>query len=141
MKSINFKIVLTLVLIIVGVVYFFGKSSIDEKISDLGQYQGYYEKNYDGHIRRSEYLTLADGTRLAYDLILPTRDDIPASEPLPVLFKYTPYLRTFTVFDENGVNIMADAYGLTFKEKAMLRVRYWVYDRGPDGSALQNQMA
>ena len=130
MKSINFKIVLTLVLIIVGVVYFFGKSSIDEKISELGQYQGYSEKIYDGHIRRSEYLTLADGTRLAYDLILPTKDKVPTSEPLPVLFKYTPYLRTFTVFDENGVNIMADSYDLTFKEKAMLRVRYWVYDRG-----------
>jgi len=130
MKSINFKILLALVLVIVGMVYFFDKSSNDEKISELGKYQGYSEKIYDGHIRRSEYLTLADGTRLAYDLILPTKDDVPASEPLPVLFKYTPYLRTFTVFDENGVNVMANSYDLTFKEKAMLRVRYWVYDRG-----------
>jgi len=130
MKNINFKILLALVLIVVGLAYFFNKSSSSEKISELGRYQGYSEKTYDGHIRHSEYLTLADGTRLAYDLILPANDGIPASEPLPVLFKYTPYLRTFTVFDENGVNIMADAYGLTFKEKAMLRVRYWVYDRG-----------
>jgi len=130
MKSINLKVLLALVPVIVGVVYFGDKSSNDEKISELGRYQGFSEKSYDGHIRRSEYLTLADGTRLAYDLILPTRDGVPASEPLPVLFKYTPYLRTFTVFDENGVNIMADAYGLTFKEKVMLRVRYWVYERG-----------
>ena len=130
MKSINLKVLLALVPVIVGGVYFGGKSSNDEKISDLGRYQGYSEKTYEGHIRRSGYLTLADGTRLAYDLILPANDGIPASEPLPVIFKYTPYLRTFTVFDENGVNIMADSYDLTFKEKAMLRVRYWVYDRG-----------
>ncbi|HEY5729369.1 MAG TPA: CocE/NonD family hydrolase [Anaerolineales bacterium] len=131
MKSfINFKVLLTLVLIIVGVVYFFNKSSNDKKISELGQYHGYSEAIYDGSVRYSDYLTLANGTLLAYDLILPTNDDVPASEPLPVLFKYTPYLRTFTVFDENGVNIMADSYDLTFKEKAMLRVRYWVYDRG-----------
>jgi len=64
MKNINFKMVLVLVLIIVGVVYFFDKSSNDEKISELGQYRGYSEKIYDGHIRRSEYLTLTDGTRL-----------------------------------------------------------------------------
>ena len=127
---INPKALLVLVLIIVGMVYFLNKSSNTEKISKLGQYRGYSEKIYDGHIRRSEYMTLADGTRLAYDLILPTKDDILASEPLPVLFKYTPYLRTFTVFDKNGVNIMADSYDLTFKEKVMLRVRYWVYDRG-----------
>jgi len=128
-RKLNLKTII-LLLIVSGLVYFFNQSSSGEKISELGQYQGYSEKIYDGHIRRSEYLTLADGTRLAYDLILPTKDDIPTSEPLPVLFKYTPYLRTFTVFDENGVNIMADSYDFTFKEKAMLRVRYWVYDRG-----------
>jgi putative CocE/NonD family hydrolase len=131
MKSfMNFKVLLVLILIIVGMVSFGRKFSKDEKISELGQYQGYSEKSFDGHIRRSEYLPLADGTRLAYDLILPTKDDVPASEPLPVLFKYTPYLRTFTVFDVNGENIMADAHDLTFKEKAMLRIRYWAYDRG-----------
>jgi putative CocE/NonD family hydrolase len=124
------KTIVLLMLIVAGLVYFFNKPSGDEKISALGQYQGFSEKSYDGHIRHSEYLILADGTRLAYDLILPTKDGVTATEPLPVLFKYTPYLRTFTVFDENGVNIMADAYDLTFKEKAMLRVRYWVYDRG-----------
>ena len=130
-SALNFKqLIFLLIMISAGLTYAFIKPMKDQKISELGQYQGYSEKIYNGHIRRSEYLTLADGTRLAYDLILPTKDDIPASEPLPVLFKYTPYLRTFTVFDKNGVNIMADSYDLTFKEKAMLLVRYWVYDRG-----------
>jgi putative CocE/NonD family hydrolase len=129
-RKFNVKTLVVLLLILAGVIYFLNKPSGNEKISELGQYQGYSKKVYDGHIRRSDYLTLAHGTRLAYDLILPASDGIPASEPLPVLFKYTPYLRAFTVFDENGRNIMADSYELTFKEKAMLRVRYWVYDRG-----------
>lgn len=119
-----------LVLLIAGLVYFSTRPSGDAQVSALGRYQGYSQAVYDGHIRRSDYLTLANGTRLAYDLILPTKDGVVAAEPLPTLFKYTPYLRTFTVFDENGVNIMANSYGLTFKEKAMLRVRYWIYDRG-----------
>jgi len=126
----NFKIIVLLIMIGAGLAYAFSKSSKNEKISELGKYQGYSKKMYDGHVRRSSYLTLADGTHLAYDLILPAKDGHPATEPLPTLFKYTPYLRTFTVFDKNGMNIMADAYHLTFKEKAMLRVRYWVYDRG-----------
>ncbi len=123
-------IILLVILVGAGLAYAFSRSPGNEKISELGRYQGYSEKMYNSHIRRSSYLTLANGTRLAYDLILPAKDGIPAVEPLPTLFKYTPYLRTFTVFDENGKNIMAESYDLTFKEKAMLRVRYWVYDRG-----------
>ena len=76
--------------------------SVNRKISQFGQYQGYSEAIYDGYQRSSHYLTLEDGTRLAYDLYLPTQDDAPADEPLPALFKYTPYLRTFTIFDEDG---------------------------------------
>jgi len=131
MKSIfKFRAAIVLIFIIASLVFFFYQPSKNEKISSLGLYQGYSEASYDSHIRRSDYLALANGTRLAYDLILPTRNGIPATEPLPVLFKYTPYLRTFTVFDENGVNIMAKSYDLTWQEKAMLRIRYWVYERG-----------
>jgi predicted acyl esterase len=52
--------------------------------------------------KTSDYLTLSDGTRLAYDLFLPATDGVPADGPFPTLFKYTPYSRTWTVFDENG---------------------------------------
>jgi len=126
----NFKTIILFIWVVAGLIYFIAKPSDDEKISELGRYQGYSEAVYNGSVRQSDYLTLSNGTRLAYDLILPAKDRMPASEPLPVLFKYTPYLRTFTVFDENGVNIMANSFDLTFKEKVMLRIRYCVYDRG-----------
>ena len=100
------------------------------RLSEFGKYQGYSKAIYSGSQRISDYLTLSDGRRLAYDLILPTKKGVPAGEPLPVLFKYTPYLRTFTIFDKNGKNIIADLFSLGWKERAMLRIRYWLYDRG-----------
>src|SRR5512135_3709183 len=45
----------------------------EEKISEFGRYQGYSEATYDGTSRTSDFLTLSDGTRLAYDLFLPTK--------------------------------------------------------------------
>jgi len=101
-----------------------------QKVSEFGRYQGYTEAMYDGNKRISDYLTLPNGTRLAYDLILPTKNGVPANKPLPVLFKYTPYLRTFTIFDQAGNNIITDLFNLGWKEKAMLRIRYWLSDRG-----------
>jgi putative CocE/NonD family hydrolase len=101
-----------------------------EKMSEFGRYQGYSEVIYDGNQRTSDYLTLPDGRRLAYDLLLPTKEGIPAKEPLPVLFKYTPYLRTFTIFDQDGNNTIAGLFNLSWKERCMLRIRYWVHDRG-----------
>jgi len=101
-----------------------------EKVSEFGKYQGYSEAIYDGTRRTSDYLTLSNGTRLAYDLILPTRKGVPADTPLPVLFKYTPYLRTFTIFDQAGNNIISDLFHLGWKERAYLRIRYWFGKRG-----------
>jgi hypothetical protein len=101
-----------------------------EKISAFGRYRGYTEAAYDGSVRTSRHLSLANGTRLAYDLLLPAKDGKPAAGPLPALFKYTPYLRTFTIFDENGNNLIAELTGLGWKERTMLRVRYWLSDRG-----------
>lgn len=80
-------------------------------------------KAYDGTRRLSDYLSLSDGTRLAYDLILPTKRGVPASRPLPILFKYTPYLRTWTVFDKNGKSNIAELEALPWYEEAYLRLR------------------
>ena len=91
-------------------------------ISTFGKYQGYSQAIYDGHQRTSDYLTLSDGTRLAYDLIIPTRKGITAEKPLPVLFKYTPYGRAWTIFDKNGkllIEHFVDRPTQTF-----LRLRY-----------------
>ena len=61
-----------------------------------------------GYVRTSEYLTMADGTRLAYDLFLPATDGVPADGPLPALLKYTPYNRTWTMYDEDGNCLVCD---------------------------------
>ncbi|HMK66740.1 MAG TPA: CocE/NonD family hydrolase, partial [Thermodesulfobacteriota bacterium] len=88
-----------------------------EKVSQLGRYHCYSEAVYDGTVRRSDYLTLSDGTRLAYDLILPAKEGIPAKKPLPVLFKYTPYLRTYRLFEQNGKSPVADLYRWSMEEQ------------------------
>jgi len=129
---INMKSVGGLILLVVvfAVCLLYKRSVAHEKVSIFGKYQGYSTGIYDGARRTSDYLALSNGTRLSYDLILPTKKGVPANGRLPVLFKYTPYLRTFTIFDSNGKNIIADLYDLGWKEKAMLRIRYWISDEG-----------
>jgi hypothetical protein len=100
------------------------------RISEFGKYEGYSEATWDGAQRTSDYLTLPGGARLAYDLILPTRKGVPAGEPLPVLFKYTPYLRRFTIFDEQGKNKIGDLFEMKWWERALLQLRYWATDEG-----------
>jgi uncharacterized protein len=116
--------------LVIGVCLLGKKSIALGRVSEVGKYEGYSEATYDGARRMSDYLTLSNGTRLAYDLILPTKKGVPAGGRLPVLFKYTPYLRTFTIFDKKGKNIIAELYDLGWKERAMLRIRYWVTDQG-----------
>jgi uncharacterized protein len=106
------------------------RSIAQEKVSTFGKYEGYSKALYDDARRTSDYLMLSNGTRLAYDLILPLKKGTPAEGRLPVLFKYTPYLRTFTIFDEQGKNIIADLYDLGWKQRAMLRIRYWISGQG-----------
>ena len=80
-------LVLVAAAVIVALFFLYRRQSRAEKVSRFGEYQGYSEGVYDGYVRRSDYLTLADGTKLAYDVLLPTKDRVPADEPLPVLFK------------------------------------------------------
>jgi putative CocE/NonD family hydrolase len=129
---INMKMMFPLIAIVVIAALFFvhKKSDAQAKVSEFGKYKGYSEAIYDGNKRISNYMTLQNGARLAYDLILPTQKGVPASEPLPVLFKYTPYLRAFTIFDKNGKNLVTLFMDLKWYEKAMLRIRYWLSDQG-----------
>jgi putative CocE/NonD family hydrolase len=94
-----------------------------ERVSRFGEYRGYAAETYNGSQRTSKYLTLKDGTRLAYDLYLPARDRVPAAGPLPVLFKYTPYGRTWTVFDKNGNNNLAKLMPLPWYYNVLLKAR------------------
>ncbi|MBU2643577.1 CocE/NonD family hydrolase [bacterium] len=72
-------------------------SAAGEKVSHFGAYQEYTEETHDDYIRTSDYLTLTDGTRLAYDLLLPANDGKAARDPLPVLFCHTSYLRAYNM--------------------------------------------
>jgi len=130
--QINAKMIYSIIgaVLIIALLLLYNKQAGQVKVSEFGKYQGYSEAIYDGNKRISDYLTLSNGTRLAYDLFLPTKNGVPASEPLPALFKYTPYLRTFTIFDKNGKNIIASLFSLSWKERAMLRIRYWLSDQG-----------
>ena len=94
------------------------------KLSEFGKYQGYSEAVYDGSNRTSEYLTLSDGTQVAYDVIIPTRKGVPAGTPLPTLFKYTPYGRTWTIFDKHG-NFLIGPF-MDVPTQIMARVRLWI---------------
>jgi putative CocE/NonD family hydrolase len=131
-KLIGLKMTYALVAMAVGIAVFliYNRQTVQVKVSEFGKYQGYSEAVYDGDQRRSDYLALSNGTRLAYDLYLPTKKGNPADKPLPVLFKYTPYTRAFTIFDKDGKNIIADLFNLGWKEKTYLRVRYWFSRRG-----------
>src|SRR5919108_3865094 len=88
-KKVLIPLVAVLLLVILWIAYY--KNIPHEKVSEFGKYQGYSEEIYDGWQRAPDYLALADGTRLAYDLFLPTKDGVPADGELPTLFKYTPY--------------------------------------------------
>jgi putative CocE/NonD family hydrolase len=126
------RIIYILIAVVIVTVLFlvYKKQATQAKVSEFGKYQGYSEAIYDGNKRISDFLTLSNGTRLAYDLILPTKKGVPASEPLPVLFKYTPYMRTFMIFDKDGKNLLTFFMDLKWYEKAMLRIRYWLSDQG-----------
>jgi putative CocE/NonD family hydrolase len=134
MKKTNWKVIglaLAAILLLSGWIYFNQRKAGNGMISEFGKYQGYSEAVYDGTYRTSDYLTLSDGTRLAYDLIIPTQKGVPADKSLPVLFKYTPYGRAWTIFDKNGKFLIGDFANLDWPTKAMLRARYIVMgDKG-----------
>ena len=107
MKSIGAKKmsvpIVALVLLGALAFFFYSRQASQGVVSEFGKYHGYTPQPYDGYRRLSDYMTLSDGTRVAYDLILPTKNGVPADQPLPVLFKYTPYMRTWTVYDNLGL--------------------------------------
>jgi uncharacterized protein len=127
MKKINWKIIVpvgVVILLLAGLVYTHQGKTGNQKISELGRYQGYSEAIYNGAQRTSDYLTLSDGTRLAYDLFLPTKKGVPANGQLPVLFKYTPYDRAWTLWGPDGHNNFCDFAPVWYCDAAM-RIRAW----------------
>ena len=93
-----------------------------KQVSRLGAYRGYSEAIYDGYVRRSDYLALADGKKLAYDVLLPTRGGVPTSEPLPVLFMHTTYLRAMKMVEDGHV-VFDELFDVGWVAKVFLRLR------------------
>jgi putative CocE/NonD family hydrolase len=65
------------------------------KQSAPGVYEGYSQERFDGWQRRSKYVTMRDGVRLAVDIYRPTQDGRVVEEPFPVVWAHTPYRRAF----------------------------------------------
>lgn len=92
------------------------------KVSRFGEYEGYSEARFDGYVRRSDYLTLSGGTKLAYDVLLPTRKGTMAGEPLPVLLMHTTYLRAMKLV-EDGQVVLNELFNIPWFAKGFLRLR------------------
>ncbi len=100
-KAITVTLVIVVAIVVAAFYFFHNMQPGIEKVSRFGEYRGYSGEIYDGYVRRSDYLSLSDGTKLAYDLLLPAKDDIAVKNPLPVLFSYTTYLRAYNIKDCN----------------------------------------
>ncbi len=85
------------------------------KVSRLGEYDGYSTPAYDGWARSSQYVKARDGTRLAVDIIRPTRNGVLHSTPLPVIWTHHRYVRASVVGD-SVVSILDWPYTTWLKE-------------------------
>jgi hypothetical protein len=80
----------------------------ETRVSRFGEYRGYSQPTYDGWKRSSFYIPARDGTRLAVDLFLPTREGRLAAEPLPVIWTAHRYQRA--VMEEGKVYTILDTF-------------------------------
>ncbi len=81
-------------------------SPAPEKISTPGHYQGYSHPIYSEWVRTSQYVPVRDGTELAVDVFRPSRDGQPVAEPLPVIWTFTPYRRSFHLPDGKLITVL-----------------------------------
>ena len=68
--------------------------------SSFGTYTNPDSAGWDSWNRYSQYVPAKDGTRLAVDVFLPTRNGTEPEEPVPVVLHYTRYIRATE--DEKG---------------------------------------
>jgi putative CocE/NonD family hydrolase len=106
-----------------------------DKVSRFGEYEGYSAARFDGYERRSDYLTLSGGTKLAYDLLLPTRKGNMAGEPLPVLLMHTSYLRAMKLVEDGRV-VFDELFDIPWFAKSALRLRAWFKKDGHIGDVV-----
>ena len=75
----------------------------DAKLSRPGVYRGYSEELYSRLQRTSQLVAVRDGVRLAVTIYRPMKDGKVVTDPLPILFSFTPYLSRR--IDEKGAVI------------------------------------
>jgi putative CocE/NonD family hydrolase len=79
--------------------YSWQENPAPKKISAPGRYEGYSRPVYNEYVRTSQYISARDGTRLAIDIFRPSVAGKAVSEPLPVIWTFTPYRRAFRLPD------------------------------------------
>ncbi len=99
------------------------------KESSFGRYHGYTVPQYDGWQRRSRYLTMRDGVKVAIDIFLPTRAGELPDQPLPAIFRHHAGGRNVLVGDE----AMPFAAGVPFAQH-FLRHGYALVISDPRGT-------
>ncbi len=95
-----------------------------EKNLKFGRYDNCPSATYKGYFRSSDYLPLSDGTKLAYDLLLPKEKGKVTKKALPTILIYTPYLRAFNMVKDG--KLIADEIfkiPLIFKFFILLRAK------------------
>ncbi|MBN2409404.1 MAG: CocE/NonD family hydrolase, partial [Candidatus Aminicenantes bacterium] len=92
LRSIGFKTVFALILMS-GLSSQENPPAAQQEFSSPGRYQGHSAPIYSEWVRSSQYIPARDGTRLAIDIYRPSVGGQPVSEPLPVIWTFTPYRR------------------------------------------------
>ena len=80
------------------------------KISVPGNYSGYSSPRANGYRRRSSYIPLKDGCRIAWDRYLPTRNGEPLDGPLPTVILATGYRRAWPFSKDDAAQHVVRRY-------------------------------
>lgn len=88
---------IVLLILILTVTACSGKNNTNKKVSEPFEYAGFSSPEYKDYEKKSEYVEMTDGTKLAADIYIPA--DGPDKQKFPVIFQYTPYGRSFIMPD------------------------------------------
>lgn len=78
-------------------------------VSNPFEYEGYSYPEYSGYEKKSQYVEMSDGTKLAVDIYLPKGGK--KNDSFPVIFQYTPYGRAFALPDQSVAEKIAGWIG------------------------------
>lgn len=93
MKKRIFTLFLSWVMLLCIVAFAGAEGEKSAPVSRPGEYSGYSEVEYDGYNRYSVYVPVTDGTQIAVDYCIPTKEGVEAAQALPAVFTWTPYGR------------------------------------------------